>query len=78
MTFTIPEHSQRIENSLRRYQRAEQLIPGATQLISRRSYQFAEGISPLYAERAKGARFWDIDGNGYIDWVSGIRSIILG
>ena len=78
MTFTIPEHSQRIENSLRRYQRAEQLIPGATQLISRRAYQFAEGISPLYAARAKGARFWDIDGNEYIDWVSGIRSIILG
>jgi glutamate-1-semialdehyde 2,1-aminomutase len=25
-----------------------------------------------------GARFWDVDGNEYIDWVSGIGAIILG
>ena len=78
MTSTIPDHSERVKNSVQRYKRAEQLIPDATQFISRRSYQFAEGISPLYAARAQGARFWDLDGNEYIDWVSGIRSIILG
>ncbi len=32
----------------------------------------------MYFTRAKGARFWDVDGNEYIDWVSGIGAIILG
>lgn len=60
------------------YARAEKLIPGGTQLISRRPTRFAYGVSPVYAERAAGARFWDVDGNEYIDWVSGIGAIVLG
>jgi glutamate-1-semialdehyde aminotransferase len=61
-----------------RFQRALELIPGGTQLISRRPTRFADGVSPIYAARAKGARFWDIDGHEYIDWVSGIAAILLG
>jgi glutamate-1-semialdehyde aminotransferase len=60
------------------YERAAQLIPGATQLISRRPNRTAYGVSPIYAERARGARFWDVDGFEYIDWMSGIGSILLG
>lgn len=60
------------------YQRALELIPGGTQLVSRRPTRYANGVSPIYAARAKGARFWDVDGNEYIDWVSGIGAIILG
>lgn len=60
------------------YERALELIPGATQLISRRPNRVAFGVSPVYAARASGARFWDIDGFEYIDWISGIGSIILG
>jgi glutamate-1-semialdehyde aminotransferase len=60
------------------YRRALELIPGGTQLISRRPTRFAYGVSPVYARRAQGARFWDVDGNEYIDWVSGIGAIILG
>lgn len=60
------------------YRRALALIPGGTQLISRRPTKYACGVSPVYAARAKGARFWDVDGNEYIDWVSGIGAIILG
>ena len=60
------------------YRRALELIPGGTQLVSRRPSRFAAGVSPVYAARAKGARFWDVDGNEYIDWVSGIGAIILG
>lgn len=72
------EKLNRVPQSSALYRRAGELIPGATQLISRRSYQFAEGVSPLYASRAKGARFWDVDGHEYIDWAGGIRAIILG
>lgn len=60
------------------YERALQLIPGGTQLISRRPNRVAYGVSPVYAERAKGARFWDVDGFEYIDWISGIGAILLG
>lgn len=72
------KNSPRVEKSMRLYDRAMELIPGGTQLISRRPTRFAYGVSPVYAERAKGARFWDVDGNEYIDWVSGIGAIILG
>ena len=69
---------QRVARSLELYRRAEALIPGRTQLISRRSSQFAHGNSPIYAGRAKGARFIDVDENEYIDWVNAVGAIILG
>ena len=70
--------NQRVAHSLQLYQRAEALIPGRTQLISRRSSQFAHGHSPIYAVRAKGARFVDVDENEYLDWVNAVGTIILG
>jgi glutamate-1-semialdehyde 2,1-aminomutase len=72
------EFSPRVSRSMQLYRRAEKLIPGGTQLISRRPTRYAYGVSPAYFTRAKGARFWDVDGNEYIDWVSGIGAIILG
>lgn len=60
------------------YERALALIQGGTQLVSRRPNRLAYGVSPVYAARAKGARFWDIDGFEYIDWIRGIGSISLG
>src|SRR5215471_15091594 len=68
----------RVRRSLELYRRALELIPGGTQLISRRPTRYANGVSPIYAARARGARFWDVDGNEYIDWVSGIGAVILG
>jgi glutamate-1-semialdehyde 2,1-aminomutase len=68
----------RVPRSLALYRRALELIPGGTQLVSRRPTRYANGVSPVYAVRARGARFWDVDGNEYIDWVSGIGAIILG
>jgi glutamate-1-semialdehyde aminotransferase len=68
----------RVKKSMQLYERALQRIPGGTQLVSRRPTRFANGVSPVFAARAQGARFWDVDGNEYIDWVSGIGAIILG
>jgi glutamate-1-semialdehyde 2,1-aminomutase len=68
----------RVPRSIELYARALELIPGGTQLVSRRPNRFAYGVSPVYAARAKGARFWDVDGHEYIDWVSGIGAILLG
>lgn len=68
----------RVPKSMALWERAQQLIPGGTQLVSRRPTRYAYGVSPAYATRAQGARFWDVDGHEYIDWVSGIGAIILG
>ena len=68
----------RVQQSLDLYDRAEELIPGKTQLISRRASSFAHPISPIYADHAKGSRFVDVDGNEYIDWVNAVTAIILG
>ena len=76
--MTTTPHSTRVPRSMTLYERAMQRIPGGTQLISRRPNRTAHGISPIYAERARGARFWDVDGFEYIDWMSGIGSILLG
>jgi len=67
-----------VKQSLELYEKAGKLIPGWTQLISRRSDQFAHGVSPIYAQHAKGSRFTDVDGNEYLDWVNAVGAIILG
>ncbi len=67
-----------VSRSLELYQRAGELIPGWTQLISRRADQFANGVNPVYAQRAKGSRFIDVDENEYIDWVNAVGAVILG
>lgn len=70
--------SRSVRRSLETYARALEVIPGGMQLISRRPYILAQGISPIYADHAKGSHLWDVDGNEYIDWISGIWAIILG
>ena len=70
--------SSRVARSMELYERALELIPGGTQLVSRRPTRFAYGISPVYTTEAAGARFTDVDGHEYIDWMSGIGAIILG
>lgn len=71
-------NASRVPRSLALFERACQLIPGGTQLVSRRPTRLAYGVSPIYAQRAAGARFWDVDGHEYIDWISGIGAILLG
>ena len=67
-----------VKKSVEIYKQAGQVIPGYTQLRSRLASGFAEGVSPIYADHAKGSRFVDVDGNEYIDWVNAVSAIILG
>lgn len=64
--------------SMELYQRALKLIPGGTQLISRRPNRLAYGMSPIYVTEGLGARVRDVDGNWHLDWMSAILSVILG
>lgn len=61
------------------YRRAKELIPGGTQLLSKRPEMFAPDVWPSYYSRAKGCRVWDLDGREFIDMsVMGIGACILG
>ena len=68
----------RVQQSMELYEEAKVLIPKVTQLLSRHPEMQALGISPIYAERAKGCRFWDVDGNEYIDTMGGTGVIGIG
>jgi len=60
------------------YERARKIIPGASQTGSKRPESFAPGAFPIYIQRGKGSHVWDVDGNEYIDYISGVGPISLG
>lgn len=61
------------------YKKAKKLIPGGTQLLSKRPEMFLPDLWPAYYEKAKGCRVWDLDGREYTDMsYMGIGACILG
>ena len=56
-----------VAKSMELYYRAHEVIPGATQLISRRPTRYAYGFSPAFAVSGDGGRFIDVDGNCFVD-----------
>lgn len=61
------------------YLRAKSVIPGGTQLLSKRPEMLLPNQWPSYYNRAKGVEVWDLDGNRFIDMsYNGIGSCILG
>lgn len=59
------------------HEEALQHIVGGVNSPSR-SYKAVGGGSPVVMERAKGAYFWDVDGNKYIDYLAAYGPIITG
>ena len=58
---------------------AVELIPGMTQLLSKRPDRFSRGIWPTYFAQAKGVEVTDLDGNKYLDFsIGGIGATVLG
>ena len=61
------------------YDRAKQIIPGGTQLLSKRPEMFLPDHWPAYYSRAKGCEVWDMDGNHYYDMsLMGVGANVLG
>ena len=68
-----------MDKSLQMQNRAKKLIPGMTQLLSKRPDMFSQGVWPGYFSKAKGVEVWDLDGNKYVDMsISGIGANVLG
>ncbi|HEY6531128.1 MAG TPA: glutamate-1-semialdehyde 2,1-aminomutase [Acidimicrobiales bacterium] len=54
-----------------------QLVPGGAHTYAKGEDQYPGGMAPVI-ERGSGCRVWDIDGNEYVEYGSGLRSVTLG
>lgn len=57
--------------------RFNDLVPGGGHTYAKGDDQFPEGMAP-YIVRGEGSHVWDVDGNEFIEYGSGLRSVTLG
>ena len=57
--------------------KAHDLIPGGSHTYAKGDDQFPEQ-SPGFMARGKGCHVWDVDGNEFIEYGMGLRSVTLG
>lgn len=57
--------------------RLHELVPGGAHTYARASDQYPEGMAPIIA-RGAGARVQDVDGNWFVEYGMGLRSVTLG
>ena len=67
------EFAARRPRSLALFERARGVLAGAVGHDLRYSLP-----TPIYIERGKGGRKWDIDGNEYVDFLMGNGALLLG
>lgn len=61
------------------YKKAKKIIPGGTQLLSKRPEMWLPEKWPSYYSKAKGCEVWDLDGNHYYDFsIMGVGANVLG
>ncbi|MFH9105642.1 glutamate-1-semialdehyde 2,1-aminomutase [Streptomyces albus] len=68
--FPLPRSQQANE-------RLHSLIPGGAHTYAKGDDQYPENLAPVISH-GRGAHVWDIDGNRYIEYGSGLRSVSLG
>jgi glutamate-1-semialdehyde 2,1-aminomutase len=73
----MPIQKPTIERSRKLLNHSDELIIRGCQGHKRSHDMLAMGY-PVFTERASGARFWDADGNEYIDYLMGFGPILLG
>src|SRR6187401_431801 len=57
--------------------KSHDLIPGGAHTYAKGDDQFPE-LAPGFIERGKGCHVWDLDGNEFIEYGMGLRSVTLG
>lgn len=67
------------KKSLALWNKAKKIIPGGSQLLSKRSEMFLPDQWPSYYKKAKGIEVWDLDGKKYQDFtIMGVGACTLG
>jgi glutamate-1-semialdehyde 2,1-aminomutase len=69
--------SRSFERSNKLQARLHHLVPGGAHAYSRGSDQYPEFMAPVLTH-GRGCRVWDADGNEYIEYGMGLRSVTLG
>ncbi|MGV9837766.1 glutamate-1-semialdehyde 2,1-aminomutase [Nocardia niigatensis] len=57
--------------------RLHAVVPGGAHTYARGADQYPEAMAPILL-RGKGARVWDADGNEFVEYGMGLRSVTLG
>lgn len=65
------------DKSLKLQQKFNNLIPGGAHTYAKGDDQFPE-FMPAYIVKGKGSHVWDVDGNEFIEYGNGLRSVSLG
>ena len=73
MSTILEDYITQHPGSAQRYAEALNLFPGGVTHDTRYAQPF-----PLYITHGQGPRKWDVDGNEYVDFVSGHGSLLLG
>ncbi|MFH8616131.1 glutamate-1-semialdehyde 2,1-aminomutase [Streptomyces sp. NPDC017979] len=58
-------------------ERLHALIPGGAHTYAKGDDQYPEDLAPVISH-GRGAHVWDVDGNRYVEYGSGLRSVSLG
>ncbi|MFG3498268.1 glutamate-1-semialdehyde 2,1-aminomutase [Streptomyces sp. NPDC047928] len=58
-------------------ERLHALIPGGAHTYAKGDDQYPEHLAPVISH-GRGAHVWDVDGNRYVEYGSGLRSVSLG
>ncbi|KUF16734.1 glutamate-1-semialdehyde 2,1-aminomutase [Streptomyces silvensis] len=66
-----------LPRSRRANERLHALVPGGAHTYAKGDDQYPEGLAPVISH-GRGAHVWDVDGNRYIEYGSGLRSVSLG
>jgi len=69
----VAAYRARTPGSARLASRARELLPGGLVHDARQLDPY-----PIYVNRARGARKWDVDGNEYVDYYGGHGALLLG
>ena len=70
--------NRRYAKSIEMLARARKVIPLGTQTFSKSYQQFPQDAAPLFLTHGEGCRVWDVDGNEYVDMISGLLPVVLG
>ena len=63
--------------SARLDERLRELVPGGAHTYAKGADQYPEGMAPVITH-GRGAQVWDVDGNRFLEYGSGLRSVALG
>ncbi|RCH64307.1 glutamate-1-semialdehyde 2,1-aminomutase [Streptomyces sp. SDr-06] len=66
-----------LPRSRRANERLHAMVPGGAHTYAKGDDQYPEHLAPVISH-GRGAHVWDIDGNRYIEYGSGLRSVSLG